>query len=186
MRSRQRRWVCALRLHLSVAPGTRACIPQLGLYICRQKVGDKMVPSKPSFDTDRGGGGGSRAAVAYARAVGEYPLAVTEAEGMQLSSRSSTGHKGVCRVVPKKQNKTAFTARAVRVLGASAGSRLQHGHGRAEEARLLRQLSALHLPHPAFHLHSLLHAARCRALDALRRTTWGMVRTVAALLHSCH
>ena len=88
-----------LRLHLSVAPGTRACVyHNWGLYICRQKVGDKMVPSEPSFDTDRGagGGGGSRhegggRVRAAAGAVGEYPLAVTEAEGMQLhlSSRSS-------------------------------------------------------------------------------------------------
>ena len=49
-----------LRLHLSSSTGHKGVYTTIGASMCRQKVGDKMVPSEPSFDTDRGGGGGSR------------------------------------------------------------------------------------------------------------------------------
>ncbi|EOD39800.1 hypothetical protein EMIHUDRAFT_223336 [Emiliania huxleyi CCMP1516] len=89
-----------LRLHLSSSGNTgyRGVRKQAsGRFQARHMVNGRSV-SLGYFDT------AVEAAVAYARAVGEYqpPTVATEAEGLRLhlSSRSNAGYSGVCKHRP--------------------------------------------------------------------------------------
>ena len=85
-----------LRLHLSTWHGRTSyknVRKSCGAYMVRYKSNGKVVTIGRRYAT------AVEAAVAYARTVGEYepPTVVTEAEGLRLhlSSRGSTGYKGV-------------------------------------------------------------------------------------------
>ncbi|EOD22356.1 hypothetical protein EMIHUDRAFT_116813 [Emiliania huxleyi CCMP1516] len=84
-----------LRLHLSSssATGYKGVYRQAsGRFEAQHSVGKKRMVSLGNFDT------AVEAAVAYARAVGEYqpPIVAAEAEGLRLHlSSNSTGYKGV-------------------------------------------------------------------------------------------
>ncbi|EOD41433.1 hypothetical protein EMIHUDRAFT_448797 [Emiliania huxleyi CCMP1516] len=88
-----------LRLHLSSsnATGYKGVYEHSGRFKAQRRVGGRLG-SIGKFDT------AVEAAVAYARAVGEYqppapPTVATEAEGLRLhlSSSGGTGYKGVAR-----------------------------------------------------------------------------------------
>ena len=78
-----------LRLHLSSSTGHKGVYTTIGAStFAAKKWATKWSPRnlRSTPTAVEAAARGTRAAVAYARprAVGEYPLAVTEAEGMQL------------------------------------------------------------------------------------------------------